>query len=213
MKNLLYQTIRKLRHTSPPAGRIPVERVFGDRITDEEAVPGLSGNDHAPPAAPIRIRSMRIDDLQQVHAIDSISFSMPWPLSSYRFELMENPSSMLWVADASLPDMTTRVVGMVVVWMIMEEAHIATIAVHPAYRGRGIGRQLLTYSLQEAVVKGATQATLEVRASNTVAQNLYLGLGFQIVGRRPKYYQDNLEDALIMTAFGLSSEKLENLAR
>jgi ribosomal-protein-alanine N-acetyltransferase len=210
MKNLFIQAIRKLRPTSPPAGRFPVERVFGDRLSENETTAGRPGDGQVHPEAPIRIRAMQIEDLQQVHAIDTGSFSMPWPLSSYRFELLENPSSMLWVAEASSPEMASVVVGMVVVWMIMEEAHIATIAVHPAYRGRGIGRQLLAHSLQEAVLKGATQATLEVRASNEVAQNLYLELGFQIVGRRPKYYQDNLEDALIMTAFGLSYETLRS---
>jgi ribosomal-protein-alanine N-acetyltransferase len=212
MKNLLTQTLRKFRRPDRPVGR-PVERVFGDRIPENGPVAARDGNSQAPPASALRIRAMRIDDLEQVHAIDASSFSMPWPLSSYRFELLENPSSMLWVAEASLAGGISAAVGMVVVWMIMEEAHIATIAVRPDHRGRGIGRQLLVHSLQEAVVKGATQATLEVRASNEVAQKLYLGLGFQIVGRRPKYYQDNLEDALIMTAFGLSFEKLGVLSR
>jgi ribosomal-protein-alanine N-acetyltransferase len=159
----------------------------------------------------VQIRPMKIDDLAQVHNIDELSFSTPWPLSSYRFELIENPTSMLWVAEESLPG-KNRVVGMVVVWMLVDEAHIATFAVHPDSRSRGIGRRLLVYSLQEAARKGAIQATLEVRIGNLIAQNLYHEFGFRVVGRRPKYYQDNHEDALIMTLFDLDVETIHRLA-
>jgi ribosomal-protein-alanine N-acetyltransferase len=213
MKNLFLQTLRKIRSSSRFSGRTQVERAFGDRIPEDGNRRGRSAGEKACVETPVRIRAMQIEDLEQVQAIDSISFSMPWPLSSYRFELLENPSSMLWVAETSLPEGKTVVVGMVVVWMIMEEAHIATIAVHPDFRGRGIGRQLLACSLQEAILKGASQATLEVRVGNVVAQNLYREFGFQAVGRRPKYYQDNFEDALIMTAFGLSQAWMDRLAR
>ncbi len=211
MKNILQLTLTKLRSTGLFPGHPQVERIFGDQIVDlaqEKRHPATGGDE-----LPVTLRAMTIHDLEQVHRIDEQSFSMPWPLSSYRFELLENPSSMLWVAEASGPNGERVVVGMVVVWMIMEEAHIATIAVHPNYRGLGIGRQLLAHSLQEAILKGATQATLEVRLSNQVAQNLYREFGFEVVGRRPRYYQDNSEDALIMTAYGLNPGRIQELAR
>ena len=210
MKNILQLTLTKLRSTRLFPGHPQVERIFGDKIdtVNEKQSPAASGVE-----LPITLRAMTIHDLEQVHQIDVQSFSMPWPLSSYRFELLENPSSMLWVAEAGGPENEQVVVGMVVVWMIMEEAHIATIAVHPNYRGRGIGRQLLAQSLQEAILKGASQATLEVRLGNQVAQNLYREFGFEVVGRRPRYYQDNYEDALIMTAYGLNPGRIKELAR
>jgi ribosomal-protein-alanine N-acetyltransferase len=192
MKALFFRTWRKLRSLPPPAddGRVGVINLQGL----------------------VHIREMKIDDLAQVHIIDELSFSMPWPLSSYRFELIENPASMLWVAEQDLPG-GARVVGMVVVWMLVDEAHIATIAVHPEARGRGIGRQLLVHSLLESVRQGATRATLEVRIGNQIAQNLYHEFGFRVVGRRPKYYQDNHEDALIMTLFDLEADTIHRMAR
>jgi len=148
----------------------------------------------------IMIRHMQADDLGQVQAIDQISFSMPWPESAYRYELFENRSSLLWVAETQEAGGTLRVVGMVVVWLVVDEAHIATIAVHPDYRGRGIAQDLLCAALIESIEKGMRSATLEVRAHNIAAQRLYRRFRFEQTGLRPRYYRDNFEDALIMTA-------------
>jgi ribosomal-protein-alanine N-acetyltransferase len=94
-------------------------------------------------------------------------------------------------------------VGAVVVWLIEDEAHIATLCVHPDYRGRGISREILAVALMESIQQGAHLATLEVRANNLIAQALYRRFRFEILGRRPRYYRDNNEDALIMTVDGL----------
>lgn len=145
------------------------------------------------------IRPMREDDLEAVQAIDRLSFSLPWPASAFRYELFENPGSFLRVAEIVQPDGSQRVVGAAVVWMVLDEAHIATIAVHPAYRNQGIARCLMADILKEAYRKGALLSTLEVRQHNIAAQKLYRRFGFEIVGHRPHYYQDNHEDALIMT--------------
>ena len=161
------------------------------------------------PAFPISIRPMVGDDLERVHEIDVLSFSAPWPPSSYRFELYENPAGRLWVAEVHLPDGTTQVVGMIVIWLIIDEAHIATLAVHPDNRGQGIGRKLLFTALSDCVGWGARSATLEVRPSNLGAQLLYKDFGFEIVGRRPHYYIDNNEDALIMTLEDMDEEYLD----
>jgi ribosomal-protein-alanine N-acetyltransferase len=142
---------------------------------------------------------MQLDDIDQVLLIDRLSFSLPWPASAFRHELVHNPSSLLWVAELDLTNGSPCVAGAVVVWMILDEAHIATLAVHPDYRRRGISQQLLVTVLHQAVERGAVLATLEVRANNLAAQNLYKKFDFEIVGRRPQYYQDNFEDALIMT--------------
>ena len=149
---------------------------------------------------PVQIRPMQLGDVEQVHHIDQLSFSLPWPESAYRYELTQNVKSASWVAEVLRPDGTTRVIGMVVMWLILDEAHIATIAVHPEYRGQGISQQLLTIALRAALQRGALVATLEVRAGNQAAQALYRRYKFEVVGRRPHYYHDNHEDALIMTA-------------
>jgi [ribosomal protein S18]-alanine N-acetyltransferase len=149
--------------------------------------------------APVRIRPMRLDDIDQVILIDRLSFSLPWPASAFRHELLNNPTSLLWVAEVDSSGGGPIVVGAVVVWMIMDEAHIATLAVHPDFRRRGISQQLMIIVLRQAIERQAAVATLEVRANNLAAQALYKKFKFKIVGRRPRYYQDNYEDALIMT--------------
>ena len=143
------------------------------------------------------IRSMRIEDLEQVHALDRLSFTLPWPESAFRYELLDNPHSLLWVAEAGGPE--ARIIGVVVVWLILDEAHIATIAVHPDHRHKGIGARLLATALKNAILNGSLTATLEVRSQNASAQSLYRQFHFEIVGRRPRYYRDNNEDALLMT--------------
>ena len=85
------------------------------------------------------------------------------------------------------------------VWLVVDEAHIATIAVDPDFRRRAIGRRLLNTALFTSWRKGMLRATLEVRAGNLIAQNLYRSLGFTEVGRRYHYYRDNNEDALLLT--------------
>lgn len=157
----------------------------------------------------ILIRPMRMEDLEQVHAIDDQSFSMPWPASAYRYELTENQHSIVWVAEINPTQGGRQVVGVMVVWLILDEAHIATLAVHPDYRRQGIARRMLINALKEVIQRGFHLATLEVRSGNLPAQNLYRGFNFKVVGRRYRYYRDNSEDALIMTAENLNDRYLE----
>lgn len=140
------------------------------------------------------IRRMTLEDVPAVHEIDSLSFSLPWPERSFRFEVSENPASRGWVAEVD-----GRVVAMLVLWLTVDEAHIATIATHPDFRQQGIGERLMIAALQSARREGARTAFLEVRASNLAAQNLYRKYGFVVSGCRPGYYKDNQEDALLMT--------------
>jgi len=150
-------------------------------------------------AVEIILRPMELKDVEQVYAIDVLSFSLPWSERSYRFELTENKNSRPWVAEAVDAGGAHQVVGMVVTWVILDEAHIATIATHPAFRRRGIGRRLLVRVLEDAAEHGAQKVFLEVRRNNLAAQKLYEQFGFRVTGVRPRYYVDTQEDALLMT--------------
>ena len=156
----------------------------------------------------IHIRPMADSDIPRVMEIDRQSFSLPWPPSSYHYELHENPGSALWVAVLQEPGQDDLVVGMIVVWFIVDEAHIATLAVDPVYRRRNIARQLMDTALQAILARGFKRATLEVRANNIAAINLYRGFGFVTAGIRPRYYRDNNEDAWIMSVQDLTLENL-----
>ena len=149
------------------------------------------------------IRRMQVDDLPKVHAIDANSFRTPWPKNAFRNELLENPNGYCWVAE-----LDGVLVGFMVCWLVVDEVHIATIAVHPKYRGQGISKALLITGLRELISKGALMATLEVRAGNSVAQLLYRHFGFCEVGLRKGYYQDTHEDALLMTVEPLDLDYL-----
>ncbi|GAB4463087.1 MAG: ribosomal protein S18-alanine N-acetyltransferase [Anaerolineales bacterium] len=154
----------------------------------------------------VNIRRMTLDDLPAVVALDQMSFSLPWPERSFRFELTDNHASRCWVAEAD-----GEIVGMLVAWLLVDEAHIATLATHPAYRRRGIARELLSRALREMAEEGAVTSFLEVRESNTAAQALYRQFGYEAVGRRKRYYKDTDEDAILMTLNGLEKFKTKTL--
>ena len=141
----------------------------------------------------VSIRRMMLEDVPTVHEIDMLSFSLPWPERSFRFELTENPVSRNWVAESS-----GCITAMLVLWLIVDEAHIATIATHPDFRRQGIGEQLMIAALLSARAEGAARAFLEVRAGNAGALALYKKYGFVVAGIRPRYYKDNNEDAILM---------------
>jgi len=90
------------------------------------------------------------------------------------------------------------IIGFAGLWLMVDEAHVTTIALHPRYRGRGLGELMLSSLVQIAYNISARTVTLEVRVTNHVAQNLYRKYGFQEAGVRRRYYSDNNEDALIM---------------
>jgi ribosomal-protein-alanine N-acetyltransferase len=151
------------------------------------------------------IRRMRLADVPAVHKIDEQSFSLPWPERSFRFEVSENDVSRGWVAEADVNG-TPRIIAMLVLWLVMDEAHIATVAVHPDFRRRGLGHHIIVSALEAARAEGAQRAFLEVRERNVAAQEMYAKFGFAVTGRRPHYYHDTGEDAILMTL-----EKLESV--
>jgi ribosomal-protein-alanine N-acetyltransferase len=141
----------------------------------------------------VLIRRMRLEDVPAVHEIDMLSFSLPWSERSFRYEVTQNPISRGWVVEAE-----GRIAAMLVLWLVVDEAHIATIAVHPDFRRQGIGEQILLSALRSAKDEGAQRAFLEVRAGNAAAQAMYKKYGFTITGVRPRYYKNNNEDAFLM---------------
>ena len=149
------------------------------------------------------IRKMTLEDVPGVIDLDQKSFSLPWPERSFRFELTANPASRCWVADFD-----GKIVGMVVVWLIIDEAHVATLATHPDFRRRGIGTKLLSHALRHMIDEGARSSFLEVRESNSSAQDMYRKFGYEASGRRPRYYKDNNEDAILMNLASLKAEDL-----
>jgi ribosomal-protein-alanine N-acetyltransferase len=163
----------------------------------------------ARPPLRLSIEPMRLDDLPAVHAIERASFSTPWPDDAYRSEIQTNRLATYLVARAS-----GEVVGFAGLWLMVDEAHVTTFAVHPGWRRRRIGERLLVALLDVAIARGAREATLEVRLSNVAARRLYEKYGFRPVGLRPRYYSDNGEDALIMTTEPLAAPEMRaRLAR
>ena len=156
----------------------------------------------------ITVRPMIMDDLDQVVAIDQYSFNLPWPAHSFRYDLLENDVARLWVAEINTNRESPQVVGMIVVWLILDEAHIATLAVHPRYRRLGVARKMIQTAIQECTAQGARSTTLEVRENNLNAIDLYRKLGFDAVGRRKRYYKDTNEDAILMTIYMKTPENL-----
>ena len=140
------------------------------------------------------IRPMRVSDLTTVQLIERSSFTTPWPAQAYRQEIETNRLAQYLVAI-----MGDEIVAYGGIWLLVDEAHITTFAVHPRYRRRKIGERLLIALLDLAEDRHAREATLEVRLSNLPARRLYEKYGFRPVGIRPRYYSDNNEDALIMT--------------
>ncbi len=148
----------------------------------------------------LQIRPMTEEDLPFVQLIEGASFTTPWPPHAYRQELESNRLAHYLVALIG-----ERVVGYGGIWLMVDEAHVTTFAVHPSFRRRRIGERMLIALLDLAVDRGAREATLEVRLSNLAARRLYEKYGFRPVGIRPRYYSDNQEDALIMTTEPLAT--------
>jgi ribosomal-protein-alanine N-acetyltransferase len=145
----------------------------------------------------VTIRPMTVEDISDVLKIDRLSFPISWSERSYRYELESNSAAQLLVAEYIHPD-RVELVGYIGFWFVVDEVHISTLAVHPHYRRRGIGACLLAGALDLAASLGGAIATLEVRTSNQIAMHLYQQFGFEFVGRRKNYYQDNREDAWLM---------------
>lgn len=140
----------------------------------------------------LRFEPLAVQHLAAILEIESASNPAPWSEQSFRNELT-NPQSVFLVATAD-----GKTVGYGGYWRCIDEAHITTVAVAPERRREGIGRRLMVELLMRARDEGMVCSTLEVRAGNQPAVQLYEELGYAISARRKNYYPDNREDALVM---------------
>ena len=134
----------------------------------------------ARPPLKVVIEAMRLEDLDEVQRIEEASFTTPWPPNAYRSELLTNRLASYLVARVD-----GRIAAYGGMWLMVDEAHITTFAVHPAWRRQRIGERLLLAFLDLARDRHAREATLEVRLSNLAARRLYRGLGFVTYGVDP----------------------------
>ena len=142
----------------------------------------------------VHYRKMTLEDVPAVHAIELATFPTPWTLDSFYYEVNENKFSHYLVAENEAGEL----VGFCGVWLVVDAAQITNVAVIETVRGQGIGEALMREAIRVAKEANMDTMSLEVRVTNTVAQNLYRKLGFQDGGIRKGYYTDNQEDALVM---------------
>jgi len=175
------------------------------------------------------VEPMALEDVSEVLEVDRESYTLPWPASAYRREILHNPNARYLVLREIADEATTQprpveprprplpffrwplrtqeeqpenrgsIVGYAGMWLMVDEAHITTIAVRNRHRGKGLGELLLASLIEGASAAGSGRITLEVRVSNESAQALYRKYGFRQAGTRRRYYSDNNEDAYIMT--------------
>jgi len=136
---------------------------------------------------------MTLKEIEDVWEIEKLCFSIPWSLKAFMMEVEENKCAYYVVAKRE-----EKVIGYGGMWIILDEAHVTNIAVHPNFRRQGVGEAIIRNLMEKAVQLGIDKMTLEVRVSNHVAQNLYRKVGFKEAGIRKGYYTDTNEDALIM---------------
>ena len=148
------------------------------------------------PSIAVRFEPMQLEDLEAVLAIEQQAFTTPWSRAMFLSELTSTRNAHLLVARVG--EGQDDVVGYIGYRVVIDEMHIVIVAVHPAWRRRGIARTLMCEAMERARQASCSKATLEVRVSNTGAQQLYYHLGFAPVGSRPRYYQRPTEDALIL---------------
>ncbi len=183
----------------------------------------------------LELKPLIAEQLNAVVELDQLCFGGLWTRSGYEREL-DSPSSQLLVLEArrasrdsgflsrssevltqksvyeefqTAPTSQNTLVGLGCFWSILEEAHITILAVHPDYQRQGLGKFLLYALLRDAKRRQLEWATLEVKPSNQAALSLYQKFGFKEVGRRPKYYKDTGEDALILWRGGLQTLEFE----
>ena len=170
------------------------------------------------------VEPMRLEDTDRVRDIEKQSFSTPWPRQSYRHEIEDNRLAHYVVLRRDGPPRAPQdrdggglgtalkgvlgmgpksprhveIAGFAGLWLMVDEAHITTLAVAPEWRGKGLGEVILLSLLDLSSELGANLVTLEVRMSNGIAQRLYEKYGFHTNGIRRHYYSDNGEDALVM---------------
>ena len=145
-----------------------------------------------PLAVQVELRDMTGADLDAVVAIEDEAYSVPWSESTFRGLLRRRDAEMI-VATAG-----EEVVGYAAFWCVIDQGELGNVAVSSTWRGFGLGARLVTEVILRAARRGVREVFLEVRPTNMVARRLYEQFGFAIVGRRRNYYQQPVEDALVL---------------
>ncbi len=138
------------------------------------------------------IRPMTRKDVPRVYEIEVACFRSPWSKNALFGELRNE------VANYLVMELDGVICGYAGMWVLFEEAHMTNVAILQGYRQAGRGRRLMLAMMELAMRLGADKMTLEVRESNAVARRLYQTLDFEQNGRRPRYYSDTGEDALLL---------------
>lgn len=140
-----------------------------------------------------RVTPDTLDQVNEIAVLQSETFTNPWSADSLRWEIANTDVARLYVMRAD-----NELIGFCACWVILDELHINSVAVADRWRRQGLASRLLRDVCRDARTSGATQATLEVRRSNTAALALYERLGFTCEGVRKDYYQTPREDALVL---------------
>ena len=140
-----------------------------------------------------KFREMLVEDLDCVMLIEKQNFSTPWHKEHFEYEISENPFGKMFV----LVDCDT-IIGYFGIWITFEECQITTITVENNYKGKGYGNKMMEKIIHEAKEALCERISLEVRESNQIARHLYEKYDFIEISRRPRYYTNPLEDAIVM---------------
>jgi ribosomal-protein-alanine N-acetyltransferase len=138
----------------------------------------------------IKIIPMTLLDMMTVCKIDSVCFSHPWPKEEFVKELTQNRFAKYFVCK-----MNRKIIGFLGLWLIFDDAHIATIAVAPPFMRKGIGTLLVEFAIKLAKESGCNKLILEVRKSNEAAMEFYDKMGFAFVNTKKNFYSYPIEDA------------------
>jgi len=153
----------------------------------------------------LRAEPMNVEDVDDVLAIEHVSFPAPWTREIFLREISNRSGRAIVFRIGA------DIVGYLCYWMVMDEAHIHTIALHPDYRKRGYGKAIMSYLDSACLQGGLKKIILEVARRNLTARNLYKRCGFQSIGFRRRYYTSVNDDALVMQKV-LGSESIRSPA-
>lgn len=140
----------------------------------------------------LRIRDMTYKDLNEILEIEKQSFPTPWSKTMFLESLSSN------IYKNFVIEVQKEIVGYIMLYHVVDEAHITNFAIKPLFRKKGYGTKLLSFTIKHLKEKDVVEFFLEVRESNKIAINLYRKFGFEIIGKRRRYYSDTNEDAFIM---------------
>ena len=144
----------------------------------------------------VMIEEMTVQDMEQIMAIEKVSFPTPWSENMFRKELKVSMSRNFVARIKS--ERGKELIGYMNYWIYAGESHLNNIAVRRDYRRKGIASKLMTEMIRKSLKEGAALGTLEVRRTNEAASRLYERYGYIMKGVRPNYYDDTKEDGLIM---------------